>query len=74
MRNIDLQFDGKIPFYVKLKEAKLRNLKLTKEENNLVGIHDKFDEIRKHENELNLWISEVTRQTVTEKVKKQVLF
>ena len=66
--SIDLQFNGKIPFYLKLREAKIRNIKLTSGEKNLVDIHDKFDEIRKNERELNNWISNLSRKVSPRKV------
>ena len=59
---------GKIPYYIKLREATIRDMKLTPEQKNLVLIRNKFDEIRKHESELNGWIWKIKRKASPERV------
>ena len=59
---------GKIPYHIKLREATIRDIKLTPEQKNLVSIRNKFDEIRKHESELNGWISKIKKSNSPERV------
>ena len=47
---------NKLPFYLKLREATIRDIELTPDERRLVNIRNDFDKIRKNENALNSWL------------------
>lgn len=58
---------NKIPYYLKLREATMRDIELKPHERNLVNIRENFDKIRRNEMALNSWLINLKRKVTKKK-------
>jgi hypothetical protein len=63
---------AKLPFSRKLREARVRNIKLTPQEQKLVKIRGHFDEIQRMENKMAYWLRSLKKKHSKKKVKKAI--
>lgn len=63
-----------MPLYMRLREARHRNIKLNAQEMNLVDIRTQFEEIKKNEDSMNIWLqylkSKVKDRTARELIER----